>query len=176
MPGETKMHSTDRQLMRLLHGELGGSKARELEDRLARDGALRARYHRLQRVWEGLEPAPAAAIVQDSDFSARVMAAARRRAASELSWALAPAWARAASVAALVAGLVLGASFGVGSSGVEVAELDSSSDQEVYALAEPLSLAESYWLTLEAAGSVDETDRPGSGLPQTGDNGDERVR
>ncbi len=165
MPGETKMSSTDRQLMCLLHGELEGSRARELEDRLARDGALRARYHRLQRVWEGLEPAPAAAI--PVGFSTRVMAAARRRAgAGELSWALAPAWARAASVAALVAGLVLGASFGAGSSGVEVAESEVASDQEVYALAEPLSLAESYWLTLEAAG----------GLNDESDDGAERVQ
>ncbi len=148
------MSSTERQLMRLLHGELEAESVRQLEARLAADGTLRARYRRLARAWEDLQPTPGAAIPEG--FAAQVMAAARRRSgADELSWARAPAWARAAAAAALVAGLVLGASFGAGSSGVEVAALDAASDQEVYALAEPLSLAESYWLTLETAASDD---------------------
>ena len=44
--------------------------------------------------------------------------------------------------------------------------LDGSADQEVYALTEPLSLAESYW---SLAADSDET-----GLP--GDDGGERVQ
>jgi hypothetical protein len=61
-------------LMRLLHGELLESQARELGERIAREPELARVYARLTRTWEGLElpktpPAPA-------DFKRRVMALA----------------------------------------------------------------------------------------------------
>jgi anti-sigma factor RsiW len=152
--------NTERQLMRLLHGELDAERARELEARLEREVELRARYRRLAGAWRGLEPPPAAPV--PGGFSARVMAAARGARSGELSWSLAPAWARAGSVAALLAGLLLGASFGLWSPGVRPpgvrppgaaatgTGLAEAGEQEAYALAEPLSLAESYWLTLES--------------------------
>ncbi len=138
------MNGTDRQLMRLLHGELEADRARKLEERLASDPGLAARHRRLAAAWEGLEPPPAEAV--GGGFTARVMAAARRTEAGELSWSPAPAWVRLAAAAALVAGLVLGASFGTGLSGP-----DPAADSEAYALTEPLSLAESfYWSALGA--------------------------
>ena len=96
------------------------------------------------------------------------MVAARSRQADELSWSLAPAWARAGSVAALLAGMILGATFGirpaaVGPAGAGLVEVG---EEEAYALVEPLSLAESFWLTLEAD----------NGLAATADDGEERVQ
>ncbi len=150
-------HPPDRVLMRLIHGELGDEEARELERRIAEDPELAARHHRLAAAWNGLD-APASAGAPEG-FAADVVAAARRqrsgamgsdvRSSGELSWSLAPAWARAGSMAALALGLALGASFGV-DTGNGFTESELLGDQEAYlVLAEPSSLAESFWLGLE---------------------------
>ncbi|MEE8523246.1 MAG: hypothetical protein V3T72_04885 [Thermoanaerobaculia bacterium] len=163
----------DRRLMRLIHGELAADEARVLERQIAGDSRLAARYRSLAAVWNDLEvPATASAPV---DFMAGVVAAARRQGsglpgsghpAGEISWSLAPVWARAGSMAALILGLVLGTSFGV-DTGTGFSEPELTGDQEAYLLlAEPASLAESFWLTLE------ETE----GRLDNGDDGGERVR
>lgn len=135
-------NEVERQLMRKIHGELAGDDLRELERRIARDPQVEALHRRYAELWNGLElPAPARA---PEGFSGRVLARARRHAASgELRWSSAPAWARVGSALALAAGLALGVSFGGGLADPELG------DQEAALLSEPLSLAETYWLTLE---------------------------
>ncbi len=160
----------ERQLMRLLHGELPPDEARRLERELERDRVrpeggqrnkrpeggqrkqLNAAREQLARVWDSLELPPSE---PPADFSASVVAAARKLNAGELangelSWSLAPAWARGGAAAALFTGLLLGAAFGrgfeapgagAGDEAVIVADADAD--------AVPLSLAEVYWLSLE---------------------------
>ena len=150
----------ERQLMRLLHGELLPDEARRLERELGSDSELGAAYRRLARAWDGLE-LPASG--PPAGFAAGVMAAARTTSRSrasgatsrlragedgELSWSLAPAWARGGAAAALVAGLLLGASFGRGFEGGDETAVVAEADADAL----PLSLAEVYWLALEASG------------------------
>ncbi len=139
----------EQQLVRLLHGELEPHEARRLERELERDDNLSAAYRRLVRTWDGLVM-PASE--PPAGFSAGVVAAARGlRTGDELSWSLAPSWARGGAAAALLAGVLLGAAFGrgfelpaTGDEAVIVAEADAD--------ALPLSLAEVYWLALEESG------------------------
>lgn len=102
------MTTTERDLMRLLHGALPAERASAVRAALERDPALRAEYERLRRVWDGLaappeEPSPAW-------FASRVMARLRREREEPagLGLAMAPAWAKLAAALALVAGLALG--------------------------------------------------------------------
>ncbi len=153
----------ERRLMRLLHGELPAAEVRRLEQELERDGELRSTYERLAAAWNGLE-LPASEV--PAGFSASVMAAARELPAGELSWSLAPAWARAGAAAALAAGLLLGAAFGAGfGAPVAGSETELLADADVDADALPLSLAEVYWLSLEE-----------SGIPAAAESGGERVQ
>ena len=131
---------SERQLMRLLHGELRSDEARLLERQLEQDRDLRATYEQLTETWRLLEP-PVRQSAVPAGFADSVVAAARKIHAGELSWALAPTWARAGAAMALVAGLTLGATFG----GVEPAAQEIG----LYAELEPLSLAEIYWISLE---------------------------
>lgn len=144
----------ERRLMRLLHGELPSGEARRVERQLERDGSLRAAHERLARVWDGLE-LPASEV--PAGFSTGVTAAAQALRpgephGGELSWSLAPAWARGGAAVALLTGLLLGAAFGRGfeAPGVESVQI-ADSDVVVNAEADavPLSLAEVYWLALE---------------------------
>ena len=84
------------------------------------------------------------------------MAAAREIQGGELSWSLAPVWARAGAAAALVAGLMLGAAFDGGftrpSPAGEVVDVDDSYGDTDDADAVPLTLSEVYWLALEDSG------------------------
>lgn len=136
---------SERELMRLLVGELPAERASLLRRRIAGEPALAGRYARLQERWQGLElPPPAPA---PPGFATRVVAAARRQAAGEeLRWSLAPRWARAAAVAALTAGVALGALLGAAPRQAE--SVDS------YAAEAPLSLAESYWMALADDGGT----------------------
>ena len=145
---------TERQLMRLIHGELPADEAQRLERELKRDPELRASRDRLAQTWASLE-LPASE--PPADFTASVMAAARELpdAGRELSWSLAPAWARGGAAAALFTGLLLGATFGRGF------ELPATDSQTVVADADavPLTLAEVYWLSLEESeGALDGDD------------------
>ncbi len=144
-----------RRLMRLLHGELPPEEARQLERQLEHDAELRAAYEELAETWAHLELPEAGEA--PAGFAAGVMAAASKARGGELSWSLAPLWARAGAPAALVAGLLLGVTFGgefsepVPQAGVE---LYSETDAEAVADAVPLSLAEAYWLALEESGGL----------------------
>ncbi len=152
---------TERQLMRLAHGELPADEARRLEREIERDSELRAARDRLARTWAGLE-LPASE--PPDGFSASVMAEARELCDGGLSWSLAPAWARGGAAAALVTGLLLGAVFGrgfeppdAGSQTVVVADADAD--------AIPLTLAEVYWLSLEESGGALATGDAAEGVP-----------
>lgn len=134
--------SIERDMLRLLHGELPAHEARELRRRLEAEPRLAERFDQLATTWRKIELPPPQAV--PPGFEQRLLAnlAARRR--RELSWSLAPVWARAASVLALAVGLVVGAS--VAPVSVEPATTLDSVEVD---LSVPTTLAESYWLTLE---------------------------
>ena len=44
-------HKTERELMRLLHGELSEAATKHLQQRLEQESALQDAYQRLQRQW-----------------------------------------------------------------------------------------------------------------------------
>lgn len=138
----------ERQLMRRIHGELSAAEAAELERRIAGDPELEALERRYRALWAELELPPPAAL--PADFAAGVAAEARRR-AGELRLATAPGWVRAGAAAALVGGMLLGALLGGG-----FAVSEPVAEQETAYYDAPLSLAESYWLTLEeSSGDLD---------------------
>ena len=138
------MNHQERQLMRLLHGELTPVEAARLEAEIERDDALRATYERLAATWQHLElPEPAP---PPTDFADGVKAAAiRQQREPELSWALAPTWARAGAAVALTTGMVLG--MALGSDMTETSPVDGTLRAELEI--DPLSLAEIYWLTVD---------------------------
>ena len=138
-----------RQWMRLLHGELPADEARRLEAELARDDELRAAYEGLTRAWNGLE---LPAVEVPAGFSAGVTAAARKLQGGELSWSLAPSWARGGAVAALLGGLVLGAAFGNGLGAPAAGETVETALVADADAGSALSLAEVYWLSLDESG------------------------
>ncbi|MEM7349784.1 MAG: hypothetical protein AAF657_03190 [Acidobacteriota bacterium] len=139
----------DRQLLQLLmqrrqRAEMSIDEADRIEQRLRADDELQSSYEQLAGTWDGLQlPEPAAT---PPGFAQHVLQAARKIRDHELSWALAPTWARLGAAAALVAGLTVGVTFGG-------AITDSSpfEPEGIYADVDavPLSLAEAYWLALE---------------------------
>ena len=138
--------STEKDLIRRLHGELPEERARELDGRLGREPELARRYGQLRERWDGLVPPPGSPV--PLGFTGRVMAqvesAARLREGSALSWSLAPTWVRAAAAAALVSGMALGASLGL-------LPQRSSSDAlpGTTSMGERVPLADSYWSAVE---------------------------
>ncbi len=158
---------TERQLMRLVHGELPADEALRLEREIERDGELRAARDRLAETWASLE-LPASEL--PGGFSASVTVAARELCDGGLSWSLAPAWARGGAAAALVTGLLLGAVFGRGFELPDAGSAGSAGSQTVVvadadADAIPLTLAEVYWLSLEESGGALATDDAAEGVP-----------
>lgn len=135
--------SDDALLLRRLHGELAADARRALERRLGAEPALRARDEALRAAWAGLDlPAPPPA---PPGFRTRLVALAAAERRGELSWALAPAWARTGAAAALIVGVALGAGFGQVGAPSEI----SISDDEPALFSEPITLAETYWLSFE---------------------------
>jgi anti-sigma factor RsiW len=136
------MERKEKDLMRLLHGELPEARAAELRARLDREPELARAYRRLAARWEGLALPPEAPV--PPGFSSRVMAHVRATGSegAPLSWALAPTWVRAAAAAALVGGLALGA--GLGLLPGKPSELLPGT-----AAIERIPLADSYWSLFE---------------------------
>ena len=136
---------SERELVRLLHGELPAERAAALRARLEREPELQVAYRRLEALWTGLAAPPASD--PPADFTAAVMARLRGQPAgappAALSWSLAPAWARATAVAALLAGVALGAG--------AVRGLERPVASEESGLAGETTLAESYWQALDEA-------------------------
>ena len=88
----------ERRLMRLLHGELPPDEARRLERQLEHDAELRSAYEKLAETWARLKLPEACEA--PAGFAASVVEAARVALGGELSWSLAPLWARAGATAA----------------------------------------------------------------------------
>jgi anti-sigma factor RsiW len=137
---QTMTNHEERQLMRLLHGELPAEEAARWRQRLESESGLAAHYADLERQWSGLDlpdPAPA---------GPELLAAVRRRLSSDEypsladMWRLAPAWNRALAAVALAAGIAVGVLAGTVS--------EARADDTLFATTD-LSLAESYWQVLE---------------------------
>ncbi len=130
---------TTNELMRLLHGELPDSVARELRDRLQREPELQRQFETLMQQWQSLElpdPQPA-----PPGFAMRVLARARQTTDQRL----APAWwshtlaGRVATAMLLAGGIAFGA---------VLASPSEAEDWHDY-LAEEPTMAESYWVAME---------------------------
>jgi ferric-dicitrate binding protein FerR (iron transport regulator) len=142
---KTMKPEIERQLMRLLHGELPEEEAASWRSRLASDSELAAAFRRMEAVWSGLalpETPPA------SREFAGVFWGRLREARSESmleAWRRAPAWNRALAAAVLAAGIGLGAFAGDAGTTptIEEALLEESE----------LTLAETYWLALTDSGA-----------------------
>lgn len=101
--------SEDRELLRLLSGELSPADALRLRQRIAADESLRGSYERLAGSWRGLELPPPTPV--PAGYAERLTV----RATTEIS--LAPLLARRrrwpwGALLALAAGLLLGAGLG----------------------------------------------------------------
>ena len=164
----TERRPDDHELMRFVHGELPDGEARQLAERLEHDGELRRRYEVLRDSWNALELPPAPAL--PDDFRQNVVEAARRIGTDDLSWTLAPRWARAGTALALLGGMVVG--LGMGSRAMPASEDPATATPVVVSEADldesfatgldagSISLAEAYWLGLEDGGEslLDEAD------------------
>lgn len=102
-------HKTERELMRLLHGELSEVASEHLQQRMRREESLREAYDSLSRRWFSLELPTA--LAAPPGFATRVLTRARE--AAQKRWV--PIWwsrtlaGRIASAAVLVGGIALGA-------------------------------------------------------------------
>ncbi|HMB52934.1 MAG TPA: hypothetical protein VKU40_06430 [Thermoanaerobaculia bacterium] len=107
----------ERELLKLLAGELDADETRRVRRRLAEEPELAAAWERLRGTWRRVdlpsEPLP-------PGFSGRVMAQlrdeanGRRGVAARLALWRAPAWAQAAGAAMLAGGVALGVVLGQG--------------------------------------------------------------
>lgn len=140
--------ATELDLMRLLHGELPEEEARELYARIRREPALAALHRRLERSWKGLELPPPHPV--PPGFPAEVMARVRRSATAGISWSAAPTWVRAAAAAALVTGLTVGAGVGGTWPGPPEGAQETAGEASDEADLDGMSLADSYWETVDA--------------------------
>jgi hypothetical protein len=172
MPTMRSMGALDRELMRLLHGELPPAEAAPLRERLAREPGLAEAYQRLEAAWGALDLPPSPGV--PPGFARRVAwRAARLPRPNSLSWGAAPAWVRAAAAACLIAGAAAGAGLGVRWSERGTAE----SAAELFGGAEvdgTESLAESYWGEV-AGSSLADAETPSAedegGIGESGEGG-----
>jgi len=126
--------AVDKQLLRMLHGELEAGEEAMLRRRVDADPRLGARLERLQAVWMGLEPPPPSPV--PAGFTASVLL----RTAGLRAWGgPLPLRARALAAVALVGGIALGMG------AVRVADADDAWSQW---LSTQSSLAEDYWTVL----------------------------
>ena len=140
-----------RNLQRLLSGELdhdAGQALRDrLRDRLPDNDELRAEYESLEQTWSELDlPEPSA---PPQGFAMTVSRAAQSNASGRVGWSMAPRWAQTAAAVALAGGVALG--LGLASS------LSAVNGEELVDDEWETTLAESYWLLLDetAADSSD---------------------
>ncbi|MDX1643852.1 MAG: hypothetical protein R3244_05780 [Thermoanaerobaculia bacterium] len=138
-------HDLDRDLLRLLSGELEPERASRLERAIDADPALRRRWEEWRDVWRGLElPPPEPVDLLPAIRRRLAQPGTQRGAAAEARtdagpgemWRVAPAWGRALAAAALA--------FGVGL-GVWLGDSALASEESLPLEAYEPSLAESYW-------------------------------
>ena len=130
--------TTEKQLLRLLAGELSAADARQWRQRLEDDGELQCAFASLRDTWAALEP-PTLPAVHPS-FTSRVVRRAVDRPVVDVSapGPLSPAWARATAALALAVGILVG---------VVLASASESEDWTAWDTVE-LTQAEAYWETL----------------------------
>ena len=134
----------ERQLMRLLHGELPEEETAAWESRLTTDEELAAAFERMSELWSGLD------LPRSLPAGEEFTAAFWRRREKERSesivemWRLAPAWNRVFAAAVLVGGIGLGAMVG--------GTVAASGNGSLLGELEP-TLAETYWILLAENGS-----------------------
>ncbi|MGB5390652.1 MAG: hypothetical protein WBP10_10785 [Thermoanaerobaculia bacterium] len=133
--------TTEKQLLRLLVGELSESKAREIRQRLENEGELRQEFAALQERWESLDLPPLQSV--HPSFTSRVV----RQAVTGPSVGAVglgrstPLWTRATAAVALAGGILVGAL------------LVSPSESEDWTAwdAVELTQAEVYWETMSVS-------------------------
>lgn len=133
--------TTEKQLLRLLVGELSESKARELRQRLENEADLRRAFAALRERWEALDLPPLQSV--HPSFASRVVLQAVTGpsvGAAGLGRST-PLWTRATAAVALAGGILVGAL------------LVSPSESEDWTAwnAVELTQAEAYWETLGAS-------------------------
>lgn len=100
---------TEKQLIRLLQGELAEADERILRERLEKEDDLQSAYSSLQGLWEALEPPPIQTV--PSSYASRVVrhATTGESTAGAGQAPASPLWAKAAAAVALAGGIALGA-------------------------------------------------------------------
>lgn len=136
----------ERELVRLIHGELPPERARRLAGEIERDPELAARHRRLAALWESLELPPPTPV--PPGFAARVTARLPAEREAAPPFGSAPVWVRWSGAAALALGLWVGVVAGgeLSAAAPEAAEVEAAQLQAVELEAE---LAESYLAALE---------------------------
>ena len=86
---------TQRQLMRLLHGELGDREAARRRRRIETEPDLARRWSELEALWAGLELPPVES--GGAGLRRRVETRLESEAATGPGWQLSPAWSRLAA-------------------------------------------------------------------------------
>jgi len=133
--------TTEKQLIRLLAGELSEADERELRHRLEQEGDLRREFTSLQERWKALDSPPLQSV--HPSFTSRVV----RQAVSGPSVEAAglgrstPLWTRATAAVALAGGVLVGAL---------LASPSESEDWTAWNAVE-LTQAEVYWETLDVS-------------------------
>jgi anti-sigma factor RsiW len=144
--------SVQRQLMRLVTGELSAEEEARLRRRLADDPELAARNQELENLWQGLELPPATPAPPGFAASLVARVAGEQEGRSAPLWNATPVWVRAAGALALAGGLALGAGL---SAWVEPPAWEETEEEQLSAP----SLAEGYWWSLEPeADPMDESE------------------
>jgi anti-sigma-K factor RskA len=130
--------TTEKQLIRLLAGELSEADERKLRHRLEREGDLRRAFTSLQERWEALDPPPLPSV--HPSFTSRVVRQAVSGPAVEAAGLgrSTPLWTRATAAVALAGGVLVGAL---------LASPSESEDWTAWNAVE-LTQAEVYWETL----------------------------
>ena len=130
--------TTEKQLLRLLVGELSDSKARELRQRLENEGEVRQEFAGLQERWGSLDLPPLQSV--HPSFTSRVVRQAVTGPSVEAAGLgrSTPLWTRATAAVALAGGVLLGAL---------LASPSESEDWTAWDAVE-LTQAEVYWETL----------------------------
>lgn len=130
--------TTEKQLIRMLAGELSEAEAGPLRERLESEGELQLEFAALRQRWEALEPPPLPEV--HPSFTSRVV----RRAVEGPAVTAAslvrstPLWTRATAALALAGGILVG---------TLIASPSESEDWTAWSPVE-LTQAEAYWETL----------------------------
>lgn len=124
MRTEVPNEPAERELVRLVTGELDRDSAEALTLRIAKDEVLEARKREITTTWQKLELPPVAPV--PLGFSDRVVAIAAESSQLPLAWGATPGWVRGIAALSLALGLALGlwAGFAGGALPASPAEVD----------------------------------------------------